>query len=84
MRFSTKKQSAMGQDRQDITKPRTGGEPSAWLDVVQKEVGSLRFGVVQIIVHDSEVVQIERTEKIRFDNARPGKIRKPNSAEGEP
>ena len=39
----------------------------AWLDVVQKNVESLRFGVVQIIVHDSRVVQIERTEKTRLD-----------------
>ncbi len=65
-------------------KPRTSGGPPAWLDVVQKEVGSLRFGVVQIIVHDSEVVQIERTERIRFDNARPSKTRKSDSVEGEP
>jgi len=74
----------MSQDHQDTMKPRTSGGPPGWLDVVQKEVGSLRFGVVQIIVHDSEVVQIERTEKIRFDNARPGRTRKPNSAEGAP
>lgn len=65
-------------------KPRVSGGLPAWLDIVQKEVGSLRFGVVQIIVHDSEVVQIERTEKIRFDNARPGKTRKSSSVEGEP
>ncbi len=40
----------------------------AWLEVVQKNVESLRFGVVQIIVHDSRVVQIERTEKTRLDS----------------
>ncbi|MDD5459262.1 MAG: YezD family protein [Phycisphaerae bacterium] len=38
-----------------------------WLSVVQRSVGALDFGVVQIIVHDSKVVQIERTEKVRFD-----------------
>jgi hypothetical protein len=27
----------------------------------------MRFGVVQIVVHDSKVVQIERTERMRFD-----------------
>lgn len=74
----------MSQNYHDTTKPRAGGGLPAWFDVVQKEVGSLRFGVVQIVVHDSQVVQIERTEKIRFDNARPGKARKPNSVEDEP
>jgi hypothetical protein len=38
-----------------------------WLETVRKQVASLRFGMVQIIVHDSQVVQIERTEKVRLD-----------------
>jgi hypothetical protein len=38
-----------------------------WLKVVRRQVGSLRFGVVQVVVHDSRVVQIEKTEKIRFE-----------------
>ncbi len=38
-----------------------------WIEVVAKQVGNLRFGVVQIVVHDSRVVQIERTEKVRMD-----------------
>jgi len=45
-------------------------EADQWLDVVRKHVGSLSFGVVQITVHDSKVVQIEKTEKTRFQ---PGK-----------
>ena len=28
---------------------------------------SIRFGSIEIIVHDSKVVQIERKEKTRFD-----------------
>jgi len=39
----------------------------AWLAVVQEQIGALRFGVVQIVVHDGRVVQIERTEKVRLD-----------------
>lgn len=39
----------------------------AWLEIVQKQASSLRFGVVQITVHDSRVVQIETTERLRFD-----------------
>ena len=38
-----------------------------WLETVRSQVASLRFGVVQIVVHDSQVVQIERTEKVRLD-----------------
>jgi len=40
---------------------------SAWVELVRNQVNSLRFGVIQIIVHDSRVVQIERTEKVRLD-----------------
>jgi hypothetical protein len=38
----------------------------AWLDIVRQKVDSLRFGVVQIVVHDGKVTQIERTEKTRI------------------
>ena len=37
-----------------------------WLEIVRRHVNSLEFGVVQIVVHDSRVVQIERTEKVRL------------------
>jgi len=30
-------------------------------------VKAVRYGVVQIVIHDSKVVQIERTERTRFD-----------------
>ena len=39
-----------------------------WLSVVHEKVASLRYGVVQIVIHDSRITQIERTEKIRFEN----------------
>lgn len=38
-----------------------------WLDLVTQQVSSLRYGVVEIIVHDSRVIQIEKTEKLRLD-----------------
>lgn len=44
-------------------------EKQAWLEVVQQHVGSLRYGVVQIVIHDSQVTQIERTERVRLDKA---------------
>lgn len=41
-----------------------------WLELVRQKVESLRFGVVQIVVHDSKVTQIERTEKTRLQSAK--------------
>lgn len=29
---------------------------------------SIRFGSVEIVIHDNKVVQIERKEKLRFDS----------------
>lgn len=37
-----------------------------WLRIVQQKVESLRYGVVQLVVHDGRVTQIERTEKTRL------------------
>ena len=42
-----------------------------WLAVVSDKVKSMRYGVVQIVIHDSKVVQIERTERTRFDVPQP-------------
>jgi len=41
-----------------------------WTEVVQKQVSSLRFGAVQITMHDGRVVQVETTERLRFDQPR--------------
>ena len=38
-----------------------------WLTVVRSQVESLKFGTVQLTIHDSKVVQIERIEKTRLD-----------------
>jgi len=41
-------------------------EQPDWIALVREKVESLRFGVVQLIVHDGRVTQIERTEKTRL------------------
>jgi len=46
------------------------GVQLSWLDVLKEQVTSLRYGIVQIVVHDRRVVQIERTEKFRLE--KPG------------
>jgi hypothetical protein len=43
---------------------------SEWLEIVRNNVANLRFGSVQITVHDGRVTQIESIEKTRFVAAR--------------
>ena len=49
------------------TKSIVLAERPEWLQVVQQQVTSLRFGGVQIVIHDSQVKQIEKTERVRLD-----------------
>lgn len=51
-----------------ILKEATG--EAGWLELVRHHVGSLRYGVVQIVVHDSHVTQIETTERVRLGKPR--------------
>lgn len=44
-----------------------GNAKPDWLEVVRQQVESLSYGVVQIVVHDSQVTQIEKTERVRLD-----------------
>jgi hypothetical protein len=46
------------------------GEKQDWLEIVRRQVASLRYGVVEIVVHDSQVTQIEKTERVRLDKPR--------------
>lgn len=50
---------------QSIPDPKSEASPD-WLRVVQQKVESLRYGVVQLVVHDGRVTQIERTERTRI------------------
>ena len=38
-----------------------------WLAVVAEKVRGMQFGTIQITVHDANVVQVERTERTRFE-----------------
>jgi hypothetical protein len=42
-----------------------------WLELVRRQVGSLRYGAVEIVVHDSQVIQIEKIERVRLDKPKP-------------
>ena len=43
----------------------------AWIELIRRQVGSLRYGVVQIVVHDGRVTQIEKTERVRLERSAP-------------
>jgi hypothetical protein len=40
-----------------------------WIELVRAQVATMRYGVVQLVVHDGRVTQIERTEKLRLPPA---------------
>jgi hypothetical protein len=37
-----------------------------WLKLVHERVNGLRFGTVQIVVHEGRVTQVDSTERTRF------------------
>jgi len=56
------------------TQSNSISEEQEWLEVVRQKVAKLRFGSVQITVHDGRVTQVESVEKTRFSpKAKDGK-----------
>ena len=50
---------------------------TAWVCPVVEAVRAIRFGAVELVIHDGRVVQIERREKVRFEDTH----RRPDSRE---
>ncbi|WP_395746476.1 YezD family protein [Prosthecobacter sp.] len=44
-------------------------DTESWVEIVRQKVGAMRFGSVQIIVHEGRVTQVESTEKTRLPDA---------------
>jgi hypothetical protein len=38
--------------------------------VVRWQAGPLHYGMIQIVIHDSQVTQIEKTERVRLGKTR--------------
>ena len=53
----------------NLPKESADANDAKWFELVVQHVKSLRYGVVEIIVQDSRVVQIEKTERVRLDKA---------------
>ncbi|GAB2703433.1 YezD family protein [Paenibacillus thermoaerophilus] len=50
--------------------PRSVHLDEWWINRIADSVNGLEYGAVQIIVHDGRIVQIERTERKRFEAER--------------
>ncbi len=46
----------------------SAARPTNVEDEILRAVRGIRFGSVEIVIHDSRVVQIERKEKVRIDS----------------
>jgi len=41
--------------------------PPALLSELRQALQSIRYGAIELVIHDGRVVQLERHEKVRFD-----------------
>jgi hypothetical protein len=56
-----------------------------WSKRISQSLNGLEYGTVQIIVHDGKIVQIERTERSRFEQeARVQQQDLPQSSSSKP
>ncbi|TAG09885.1 MAG: DUF2292 domain-containing protein [Verrucomicrobia bacterium] len=55
----------MTQNQNNTTK-MLHDEQQAWIETVRRKVQAVRFGSIQITIHDGRVTQIESTEKMRI------------------
>lgn len=49
--------------------PEASAHAPEWLEIVRAKVNAIRFGSVQISVHEGRVTQVEAIEKTRIANA---------------
>jgi hypothetical protein len=50
-----------------MSKPAATPPANDWLQAVRIRAARLRFGTIQIVVHDGRVTQIDTTERLRLD-----------------
>ena len=42
-----------------------------WIEAVSDRIKTLRFGKIELVIHQGKVTQIETTEKVRFEPLAP-------------
>jgi len=55
-----------------------GKELDGQFDPVRRALDGIRFGSVEITIHDAKIVQIERREKIRVERVEPKHVTRPS------
>ncbi len=60
----------MKPDREEAPTAVIEARLGAVLDKVTKALAGLQFGEVRLVVHEGDVVQVERTEKVRVHRQR--------------
>jgi hypothetical protein len=55
-----------------------------WADYVWDQIKSLEYGAVAITVRDARVIQIEKTERLRFEKSGALQTREASKAGGSP
>lgn len=58
--------------RDDDPRPYARGDgldlPPAIFRALRDALRGIRFGVVELVIHDGRIVQLERREKVRFES----------------
>lgn len=52
--------------KSEVVQPAKSSLPTQVEQEILRAISGLAFGSVEIVIHDSKVVQIERKEKVRF------------------
>jgi hypothetical protein len=59
----------MSSEQMSIMSVELREHEKAWADALFQAVRGVRYGSVEVRIHDGRVVQIERREKLRLDGA---------------
>jgi hypothetical protein len=51
--------------------PHTKQANSDWIQIVRQHIEPLNYGSVEIVVQDSRIIQIEKTQRWRLPKSRP-------------
>lgn len=59
-----------------IESPSTLSPHANWLNIVRAKADGIRFGTIQVVIHDGRITQIESTEKTRLEDRTVTFVRK--------
>ena len=48
--------------------PKNDNQESYWLERIAESIQGMKYGHIQITFHDGKLVQIDRTERKRFES----------------